>query len=199
MKNKKLTLLLILGACSVTYAAQAQTDLIALESAPVVHGSTPAEIRVYGFVSIQHMDLSHQSAAWWKVLREDHARVLRTADIEARAHGLQNIIYLATVYPKESKMRLIARDIYNVYRLGSDEPLRLMAVHALNVIGDVNTLWLLSQDVKLESSPRLRTQIIAALAGHSRRASMQGGDAVLTDSRSGPDVRPLAAAQRRGK
>jgi hypothetical protein len=107
--------------------------------------------------------LLRQTKSWWKEVRKEHTRVLKSSDRDAQAKALQNIIFFRTYCPENADFDRSAMTVYRVFRNSDDKQIRIMALGALSAIGNADAMAYLGQSVRLESDPHIRRLTLAAL------------------------------------
>ena len=97
--SKRLMGLIVLAMGFVTFTAQAQPAQQANSTTTV----SPADADAFVLGDLASMDLSNRSKAWWKARVKADDRALDSPDAQVKEQALQNIIFFATHYGKDSR------------------------------------------------------------------------------------------------
>ncbi len=97
--SKLLMGLVVLAMGFVTFTAQAQPAHQANSTTTV----SPVDADVVVLGDLASMDLSNRTKAWWKARVKADDRALDSPDAQVKEQALQNIIFFATHYGKDSR------------------------------------------------------------------------------------------------
>lgn len=142
-------------------AARAQSVRFALTEP--VFATAPAAVAYINIEELSRPTLLSQSKSWWKEVRKEHTRVLKSTDRDAKARALQNIIYFRTYCPEKANFDRSAMTVYGIFLDSQDKQIRIMALAALSAIGNDDVMAYLGQHVRLESDPHIQRLTLAAL------------------------------------
>ena len=156
---KTLSLIIVstvtLFASNTTYAQR---------SAPVeLNAPEISEVSLPEFTST---DQSRQPASWWEARVAQEVAALGSDNQETRETALRTLVFIANNYGEKANLKPAVAPLYNLYRFNKVETHRIMALSALQAIGDDESMRLLGEDLQWEISPRVRTLMKAAVASY---------------------------------
>ena len=111
---------------------------------------------------VSNTDLPRR-ASWWNSLGRQLTYTVDKPVSQVKDVELQNIIFFATNHPNKVKLSDAVPALLNIYKNHRDEQYRLMALAALDAIGDPRGMRRLSVMVKDEPSERVRRITYASL------------------------------------
>ena len=158
MRSLMLGIALTLSTVSIAQAHPADS-LLAATPAQFAAANMPAA----DVGAISYLDFSEMDAAWWKDFSRAAAQALLSSDDLVQERAMQSIIFFATYYPEQADFRRTAAQLLQIYRYEQDEQQRVLALSALNALGDETAMRHLAQDVEHETSERLRRLATAAV------------------------------------
>ena len=104
-----------------------------------------------------------RSEAWWNALGRQLALEVDVSDDKLDVSALQNIIFFASHHRDRVNLRDATPRLVEIYREHDNDAFRLMAVAALDAIGDARALRSIKPMLLEEESERVRHVTIAAL------------------------------------
>ena len=110
----------------------------------------------------------HRSQAWWNALGRQLTLTLDRPVTEVKEVDLQNVIYFATHFRKQVKLKDASSSLMNIYEAHPDDDFRIMALAALSAISDHGSMAKLKDNLSEEDSERVKRLTIAALVSYYR-------------------------------
>jgi hypothetical protein len=105
---------------------------------------------------------------WWEALSSELVMAIAKPADEIEEVALQNVIFFAQVHGRRLNLKPAVPYLLDVYRDGTNEGARIMALAALHAISNRSAMADLRQHVSEEMSPRVKRLTVAALAEYYR-------------------------------
>ena len=109
-----------------------------------------------------------RSQAWWNALGRQLTLTLDRPVTEVKEVDLQNVIYFATHFRKQVKLKDASSLLMGIYEMHPDEDYRIMALAAMSAISDHGSMAQLKEKLAAEESERVKRLTIAALVSYYR-------------------------------
>ena len=109
---------------------------------------------------------SSRKASWWNLLGRQLASSVDKSYEEIGVRDLQNIIFFASNHGERVKLADAIPALLDIYRHHEDEQFRMMAVAALDAIGDRGAIQELKRLSEDEPSERVNKIVQAAINNH---------------------------------
>lgn len=120
----------------------------------------------------QDLPYADRGDEFWNRLENQLAHAVDSMDPTIRTEAARHIIYFTTYYPEQAHFRKAAPKLLNMYQFSRDESHRVLAVAALNAVGDHASMQYLSQIVSRERHPLVRQVAIATLVDYQKRTAI---------------------------
>jgi len=114
----------------------------------------------------QNTDFATKDADQWKQLSRQLVESLNSPIAQIKQGTLQHINFFATYHKDNVDLSEAVPQLIKIYETDDNEGFRILALVSLNAIGDRSIMLYLSETVQRESSPRVRTLTLAALADY---------------------------------
>ena len=111
---------------------------------------------------VENNDVTHK-ASWWNLLGRQLSHSIDKPSSEVSVGELQNIIYFASNHKDKVKLNDAIPGLLDVFKNHEDEQYRLMAVAAINAIGNRSAMLALKKAANAEASPRVKKIADAAV------------------------------------
>lgn len=143
------------------------TFIILLSLTTNVHAQVP--VQTEPLVNQYIADTYQQrSTTWWKALEQQLVLNLETSSDNLSAASLQNVIFFATLHADKVSLKKTVPALMEIYCNHTNESFRIMALSALDAIGDDGAMRALFHVVETEPAPddRLHRLTVAVLYDH---------------------------------
>ena len=117
----------------------------------------------------QTTDFATKDADEWKQLSLQLVESLDSPIAQVKQGTLQHINFFATYHKEDVDLSVAVPKLIDIYETDDNEGSRILALTALNAIGDRSIMIYLSETVNSEPSPRVRALTLAALADYIAR------------------------------
>ena len=107
-------------------------------------------------------------ATWWTNLDAQLTRALDAPQPHVRKHAMEHITHFATKYPEQVRFTRAAPRLLDVFATDRKASRRMLALTALQAIGDDTAMQQLRMLVEQESSKDVRQQTLTVLADYER-------------------------------
>lgn len=118
----------------------------------------------------QYIENTYQqrSSTWWKALERQLALNLAVDYADVQEIALQNVIFFATLHADKLSFYDMVPSLLEVYRNHENEAYRIMALSALDAIGDERAMQQLYRvvEAKPDAEDRLHRLTLAAVYNH---------------------------------
>ena len=114
-------------------------------------------------------DFATKDANEWKQLSRQLVESLDSPIDQVKQGTLQHVNFFATYHKDDVDLSAAVPKLIDIYETDDNEGFRILALTSLHAIGDRSIMHYLSETVQRESSPRVRTLTLAALADYIAR------------------------------
>ncbi len=104
--------------------------------------------------------------AWWGRLEMQFASALESPIPQVKVQTMRHIIFFAANYPDKVDMGLSVPTLLDIYDYAAREDLRVLALAAIDAVGDEYAMQHLTARVERETSARVHRLTMAVLAGY---------------------------------
>lgn len=158
---------LFISACLILLASSFANTSYAQLAVPTPEATIEEAPEVIKDAKYVAERLMAKDTKWAANFSYQSAESLRSKVAQVRANTMQNIIHYATTYGDAIDLRATTAGLLNIFENDEDERHRLMALSALNAIGDEASMTqLLEHDLKNEPSERIRHLTAVVLHGY---------------------------------
>ncbi len=124
---------------------------------------------VFGLGAVQvqaQTSYNNLDADGWQRLETQLTRSIQSDVSQVREDAIRNLIFFAENFPNDVGFSEAAYDIMGQFETTEDVSERLLALAALNAIGETYTIKRLAEIASAETSPKVRSMTNAVLRAH---------------------------------
>lgn len=115
-------------------------------------------------------EVALEKTPWVDTFGQQVRTLLETGDPERQSNAMRFVLYYAGQRGMDIDFSAAVPALFDVYENEEDEGLRILALRALNVIGDEQVRARLAEQARLESTGRVRAHTIRMLTIQQRTA-----------------------------
>lgn len=128
-----------------------------------------ALVLMLGFASVaqaQDRPYDDKDEVWWGRLEMQLADALESPISQVKVQTMRHIIFFAANYPDKVDMGLSVPKLLDIYDYGEKEELRVLALAAIDAVGEEYAMQHLVAKVEREKSKRVHRLTMAVLADY---------------------------------